>query len=64
MTQLSIDDLQRWRDFGATWRVLARTPSSATLSLCRCDGGEEVQRATIDDPLVLTWLDAQPSPTA
>jgi len=61
MGDLSIDDVRRWRDFGGTWQVIARTACSATLSMCRCDGGEELQQATIDDPLVLVWLDEQAS---
>jgi hypothetical protein len=48
--------LERWQTFGATWRVIARTAGSVTISLSRCDGGEEVERLTSDDPELLAWL--------
>jgi len=51
-----IEVLERWQRFGATWRVVSRTEGSATISLCRCDGGEEVQRLTSTDPELLGWL--------
>ena len=38
--------LRRWEDFGAVWRVVARHGDAVTVALCRCDGGEEVQRLT------------------
>jgi hypothetical protein len=53
---LSIQELQRWQDFGATWRVLASTDQAATIAMCRCDGGEEVRRVTTADPELLRWL--------
>jgi hypothetical protein len=48
--------LRRWSAFGATWQVVARTRSTVTVSLCRCDGGEEVQRLTSSDPELMTFL--------
>jgi hypothetical protein len=53
--------LKRWQDFGATWRVVGRTTDSATISLCRCDGGEEVQRLTSSEPELLAWLNGRTS---
>ncbi|OYD67167.1 hypothetical protein [Rhodococcus sp. OK302] len=50
------ETLSRWADSGATWRVLQRTPTSITVSLCRCDGGEEMDRLTSTDPDLLTWI--------
>lgn len=51
-----VDVLRRWQDSGAVWRVLARTPSKVTVSLCRCDDGEEVERFTTSDPALLAFL--------
>ena len=51
-----IEVLERWQSFGATWRVVARAEGSVTVSLCRCDGGEEVQRLTSTNPELLGWL--------
>lgn len=41
-----LDKLVRWEDAGGTWRVLSRRSDSLTIALCRCDGGEEVERFT------------------
>lgn len=51
-----IEELQRWQDFGATWRVLSQTSSAVTIALCRCDGGEEIQRLISTDPDLRAWL--------
>lgn len=51
-----VDVLRRWQESGAVWRVLARTPSKATVALCRCDDGEEVERFTTSDPGLLAFL--------
>ena len=39
-----LDRLRRWEDAGGTWRVTARRAETVTIALCRCDGGEEVDR--------------------
>ena len=52
--------LQRWEDFGGVWRVLATDGHAATVSLCRCDGGEEVQRLTTQEPELVAWLSEHP----
>jgi len=52
--------LRRWEDFGGTWTISERTEDSVTISLRRCDGGEEAQRLTSTDPALLTWLDRKP----
>ena len=49
-------ELQRWQDSGAVWEVVARTAGSVTVGLLRCDGGEEVDRFTSDDPLLLAFI--------
>jgi hypothetical protein len=48
--------LRRWHDSGATWQVVARSPASVTVALCRCDGGEEVERLSSGDPELLAFL--------
>ncbi len=52
-----VAELQRWEDTGAVWRVLARTERGVTVALLRCDGGEEVDRFTSDDPRLLEFID-------
>lgn len=51
-----IELLERWQRFGATWRVVSEGQGSVMVSLCRCDGGEEVQRLTSTDAALLAWL--------
>jgi hypothetical protein len=48
--------LRRWAEFGAVWRVVARSDQQVTVSLCRCDDGEEVQRLTSRNPDLLAYL--------
>ena len=55
--QDAVDQLRRWAEFGATWVVVHRDEQSATVSLRRCDGGEEVSRLTSSDPALLAYLD-------
>jgi len=59
--------LERWRDCGAIWRVLARTPptphraGSVTVGMFTCTGDEEVDRFTSSDPRLLLFIDEQQS---
>ncbi len=56
-----LDVITRWELFGGTWRVVARMGDQVTMSLCRCDGGEEQQRLTSADPAFINWLDGKTS---
>ena len=51
-----VEVLRRWEDLGALWRVVGRSQGGVTVALCRCDGGEEVERLTSDDADLLTYL--------
>ncbi|MEO6703630.1 MAG: hypothetical protein ABI140_10010 [Jatrophihabitantaceae bacterium] len=48
--------VRRWQALGASWQVIARAPGSLTLSLCRCDGGEEVERLSSSEPELLALI--------
>ena len=52
----ALEELRRWEAFGALWEVVRRTESELTVSLCRCDGGEEVGRITSGDPAFLAHV--------
>lgn len=52
----AVDVLRRWTASGATWKVLHRTATEATVALCRCDGGEEVDRITSGEPCLLAYV--------
>lgn len=49
-----LETLQRWEDSGGTWVVVARAADSVTISLRRCDGGEEADLLVSREPGVLT----------
>ena len=51
-----VAELQRWQDAGAVWEVISRKSQSVTVALLRCDGGEEVDRFTSDDPALLEFI--------
>jgi len=53
--------LRRWEDQGGTWRVVGGTRASVAVALCRCDGGEEVERITSDDPGLRAYLGGRTS---
>lgn len=55
-----VAELRRWELLGGTWRTLCRTEAAGTVALCRCDGGEEVQRITSTDPAFLALIDQAP----
>jgi hypothetical protein len=48
--------LERWEEFGAVWRVASRTAGTVTISMCRCDGGEQIDMLTSSDPDLLNWV--------
>nr|WP_179758624.1 hypothetical protein [Microlunatus parietis] len=54
-----LERLQRWEASGATWHVLTRSERGVTVSLCRCDDGEEVERLRSEDPAAVTLLDGR-----
>jgi len=51
-----VAELRRWEDAGAVWEVVADTPGGVTVALLRCDGGEEVDRFTSDDPRLREYV--------
>ena len=54
-----VERLRRWESFGATWRVILRNDDGAVISLCRCDGGEEVERLASSDPALLEFVESR-----
>jgi hypothetical protein len=51
-----VAELQRWEDAGAVWSVVERKRDRVTVALLRCDGGEEVDRFTSNDPYLLDYI--------
>jgi len=56
-------ELQRWQDSGAVWEVISRRGRGVTVTLLRCDGGEEVDRFTSDEPRLLAFIGDRQSST-
>ncbi len=54
-----LERLMRWESAGGLWEVVARGPSSVTISLRRCDGGEEADRYASTDELLLRHLEGR-----
>lgn len=51
-----INKLERWTLSGAQWRVVQRTTERVTIAMITCTGGEEVDRFTSSDAVLLAWL--------
>jgi hypothetical protein len=51
-----VAELQRWQESGAVWEVISRKGDRVTVALLRCDGGEEVDRFTSDDPALVLFI--------
>jgi len=54
-----LQELERWESFGGTWALRELTDDGAIVSLCRCDGGEEVSRIVSSDPAFISWASEQ-----
>ncbi|MEP7034685.1 MAG: hypothetical protein ABI662_00655 [Dermatophilaceae bacterium] len=52
----ALETLRRWESAGGHWRVLFRGPTALTVSLLRCDGGEEAHRFTSPDPALAAYI--------
>lgn len=58
-----VAELRRWEDSGAVWSVVSRKDDRVTIALLRCDGGEEADRFTSDDPRLLEYIGQRCSST-
>ena len=56
--------LRRWESSGALWRVLSRHDDALEVGLFTCDGGEEMDRLTSEDPALLRFVDDRDSSEA
>jgi hypothetical protein len=57
----ALETLRRWQEAGGVWRVVGRGGDQVTVSLCRCDGGEEVDRLRTADPHAVAYLLEHPA---
>jgi hypothetical protein len=56
---LTVDELERWVSFGATWRLVEISDNRAVVDLRQCTG-ELVEQRVASDPLVLDYLRSHP----
>ena len=56
---LTVEELDRWVAFGATWRVVEISDRRAIVDMCQCTG-ELVQQWDSSDPVVLDYLRNHP----
>ena len=56
-------ELERWEDSGAVWSVVSVRDDRVIVALLRCDGGEEVDRFTSNDPRLLDYIGDRQSST-
>lgn len=57
MASEEIERLRRWVEYGGTLAATDPDPAGrVSVSLRRCDGGEEADRLVTGDPVVLAYL--------
>jgi hypothetical protein len=56
---LTVEELERWVAFGATWRLVEISDRRAIVDMCQCTG-ELVQQRGSNDPIVLEYLRNHP----
>lgn len=56
MQERAVETLQRWERSGGHWQVLSRSASGLSISLLRCDGGEEAHRIISPDPALAAYI--------
>jgi hypothetical protein len=62
MPETPLERLERWEDFGATWRTLELDAEHVVLQLCTCHG-EPVDRLESADPALIEYVRAASSST-
>ena len=60
MRPLTVEELERWSNFGATWHVVEISDRRAIVDMCQCTGELEARRVAID-LVVLEYLRNQPT---
>ena len=57
---VTVAELERWREHGATWRVVQLSADHVEAELCTCYG-EPVEHVSSDDPQIVAFLRAHPT---
>ncbi len=56
----TVAELERWREHGATWRLVELSERRVEVELCTCYG-EPVDQLSSEDPAVLAFLRDNPA---
>jgi hypothetical protein len=56
---LTVEELEHWVAFGATWRLVEISDRCAVVDMCQCTG-ELVERRGSDDPIVVAYVRNHP----
>ena len=59
---ITVDDLKRWEDHGATWRTVELSDEQAVLELCTCYG-EPVEMVKAEAPELIAFVRDHPPET-
>jgi hypothetical protein len=57
MVTSDLEKLRRWETAGGTWRWETQRGDTVTIALCRCDGGEEVDRLVSAEPALREYVE-------
>jgi len=52
---INVEDLERWTEAGATWRLVEMSEDRVVIDMCQCTG-ELVERRSSVDPAVLAYV--------
>ena len=58
---MTVEDLERWEEHGAIWRMLEVSDQAAVVQLCTCYG-EPVDVVSSDDAEVIAFVRAHREP--
>ena len=56
-----LGELLRWETAGGSWHTEEGPAGQVTVVLCRCDGGEEVERLVSSDPALRAYVESRPA---
>ncbi len=56
MSSTDLDRLLRWETAGATWELVSVHDGVATVRMCRCDGGEEVEQMRSSEAALIDYV--------
>jgi hypothetical protein len=59
LREITVEDLERWEEHGATWRTLELSDERAVVELCTCYG-EPVDQLQSEKPDLIEFVRSHP----